>query len=110
MTPLDAIDIKTADVNLPYSGQPYIHLGYSNNCQYDTPFSVTLGGISCTKFDNHGHIRGGHGSRRGDSGGPVFSFYNGELIGMVVGCDHDNASTTPYGLKTVIVPAIKFFN
>ncbi len=99
------VEPVTVDIKSSYEGELYIHLGFSNTTQNQSPLSTTVANISSSRPDCDGHILGSVGSNPGDSGGPVFSFLSGELLGMLVGCSYNPKQVLGLNaLKSTIVP------
>lgn len=66
-------------------GSTYVLLGFSNRAG-DSPLSTHPGSITGMDPDSSKrHLFGSGGSRTGDSGGPVFTSWDGGLFGMNVG-------------------------
>jgi hypothetical protein len=103
---MEAIDMQFECPNyyLPYEGQLYFGLGFSSISQKESTFSVCIGMISSNKVDSYSHIRGTIHTSPGDSGGPCFDFYTGDLIGISVGNQHYGQKLGEFGSRCHIIP------
>lgn len=107
-------EIQEQQIELPYYCQKIIIMGLSGLYQIETPISFDICNISCSTPDESGHVKSNKKSSPGESGGPVFDFYNGRLVGMQVSSECSTGllenNCGHYGGKAAIVPAILFFD
>lgn len=54
--------------------------------------------------DKHGHFKMSRATAPGDSGGGVFDFYSGKLLGMMVGVEHYSYELGRYSNRGHVVP------
>ena len=89
---------------LPTGGELYIHFGFSNYKLWpNSTLSETVGNITSDRVDARKHNFGSVGPCDGDAGGPVFSFYTGELLGVGLGCHYNEHMIGKSDPKAAIV-------
>jgi hypothetical protein len=82
--PPEIVDIS---ISIPKLGQEIIILGLSGLSQTSDKISYDIGNISCESIDENFLQRTNKKSATGDSGGPIFDYFTGELVGMMVGVE-----------------------
>lgn len=89
-------------VDMMYHGQLYIQLGFAAYEQTNEPLSLSVGVVSATRPDRQHHARGYIPACPGESGGPVFDFLTGSLIGVCLG--NQNYPPCNNGMRSHIIP------
>jgi hypothetical protein len=101
-------------------GRRYFQLGLSATTQQESPFSVSEGVVSSSRYNKLGHMLGSAGANPGDSGGGCFDS-GGCLVGINVGCENVPISlekdtgaqiydkiSSRYAARAHIIPIIVF--
>ena len=91
LVPRSDIEVERIGYKLTYTDELFIHLGFSNIAEQPSPsLTVNVGNIATETLDSNGHLLVSVGSSEGDAGGPIFSFLEGHLLGMLVGCSSNS--------------------
>jgi hypothetical protein len=106
LTPVDPnfkfiFDIETIN---GYPGELIVSVGRSAVYQKDSADSVDISNITTDKTDNRGHLKMSRATAPGDSGGGVFDFFNGCLVGIMVASENYGKHFGQYAGRGSIVP------
>lgn len=111
--------IKQLDTVMPYLGQELVSIGLSGNFETSASnqdndnfknVSFDISNVCCYSVDKNFHSKTNKKSRRGDSGGPIFDYYSGLFVGMMVGSEHDKDYPGKFGGKGCFVPSVILHN
>lgn len=80
----EIVDISNAP---PKLGQEIMILGLSGLFQLEDEISYDIGNIACEKIDKNFQQRTNKKSAPGESGSPIFDYYTGDLVAMMVGTE-----------------------
>lgn len=109
LRPIDQLpkEIKDLPISTPYIGEELISIGLSGSDklpptnqaaitqsiqdrQSNFPkISFDISNVCSDVFDDRLHHKTGMKTRPGDSGSPLFDYYNGAFIGMIVASQHE---------------------
>lgn len=106
MTPVDPDFKFTFDIGTinGYPGELIISVGRSAVNQRGSADSVDISNIITDKTDERGHLKMSRATAPGDSGGGVFDFFNGYLVGIMVASENYGKHFGQYAGRGSIVP------
>jgi hypothetical protein len=110
LKPTKDIEIPSIAIDPPFYSQEIIVLGLSGlyQCNYNEENNIShkrisydISNVSCASLDDKKHCKTSKKAAPGDSGGPIFDYWDGRLIGMIVGAE----AYTGSGEETGCVPS-----
>lgn len=91
-----------------YPGQLVMSLGRSAINQSESD-SVDVSNISTNNLDARRHLKMSRGTSPGDSGGGVFDFYSGRLLGIMTRVENYGERFGQYAERGHVVPIFNIF-